>query len=192
MDLDAFRTGPLKDRSDPAPIISRETVFDGKVWDIVRDTVTFGGKPMVREYVAHTGAVAVLALDEHDRVLLINQYRQPLELREWELPAGLLDIPGEDPLVAAQRELGEEADLVAAEWTALTRFHSSPGGSNEVITIFQARGLSATETPHDRTDEEAEIVTRWVPLAEVLDAVAAGHITNAILMIAVLTAHAQR
>src|SRR5690606_8588490 len=78
MDLEALRTGPLEDVPDPAPLVSRETVFDGAVWDIVRDTVTFGGRPMTREYVAHTGAVVVAAIDDDDRVLLINQYRQPI------------------------------------------------------------------------------------------------------------------
>jgi 8-oxo-dGDP phosphatase len=146
---------------------------------------------MVREYTQHTGAVAVLAVDDDERVLLINQYRQPIGTRDWELPAGLLDIPGEPPLVAAQRELAEEADLVAAEWSELTSFHSSPGGSNEVITIFEARGLSAAPSVHDRTDEEAEIVVRWVALDEALDAARAGRLRNAPLLLALLTLRAR-
>lgn len=192
MDLDALRNGPLADLVDPAPLVARETAFAGKVWDIVRDTVTFGGASMVREYTQHTGAVAVLAVDDEERVLLINQYRQPIGTRDWELPAGLLDIPGEPPLVAAQRELAEEADLVAAEWSELTSFHSSPGGSNEVITIFEARGLSAAPAVHDRTDEEAEIVVRWVGLDEALDAARAGRLKNAPLLLALLTLQARR
>jgi 8-oxo-dGTP pyrophosphatase MutT (NUDIX family) len=192
MDLGALRNGPLADLVDPAPLVARETAFAGKVWDIVRDTVTFGGASMVREYTQHTGAVAVLAVDDEERVLLINQYRQPIGTRDWELPAGLLDIPGEAPLVAAQRELAEEADLVAAEWSELTSFHSSPGGSNEVITIFEARGLSAAPAVHDRTDEEAEIVVRWVGLDEALDAARAGRLKNAPLLLALLTLQARR
>lgn len=192
MDLGALRNGPLADLVDPAPLVARETAFAGKVWDIVRDTVTFGGASMVREYTQHTGAVAVLAIDDEERVLLINQYRQPIGTRDWELPAGLLDIPGEPPLVAAQRELAEEADLVAAEWSELTSFHSSPGGSNEVITIFEARGLSAAPAVHDRTDEEAEIVVRWVGLDEALDAARAGRLKNAPLLLALLTLQARR
>lgn len=192
MDLEALRSGPLADVADPAPLVARETAFAGKVWDIVRDTVTFGGASMVREYTAHTGAVAVAAIDDDGRVLLINQYRQPIGTRDWELPAGLLDVPGEPTLEAAQRELAEEADLVADEWTELTSFFSSPGGSNEVITVFEARGLSAAPEVHDRTDEEAEIVLRWVDLDEALDAVRAGHLRNAPLMIALLTLRARR
>src|SRR5690606_7961587 len=125
-------------------------------------------------------------------VLLINQYRQPIGSRDWELPAGLLDVPGEPPLEAARRELADEADLVAEEWMPLASFHSSPGGSDEVITIFEARGLSAAPEVHERTDEEAEIVLRWVALDDALEAVHAGRLRNAPLIIALLTLQARR
>lgn len=192
MELDALRTGPLVDVPDPAPLLRRETAFAGKVWDIVRDTVTFGRGELVREYMAHTGAVVVLAVDDADRVLLINQYRQPIGTRDWELPAGLLDVPGEPPLEAARRELAEEADLVAAEWTQLASFHPSPGGSDELITVFEARGLSAAPAAHERTDEEAEIVLRWVELDEALEAALGGRLRNGPLLIALLTLQARR
>jgi ADP-ribose pyrophosphatase len=168
-----------------------DIVFHGKVWDIRRDTFTFGGHDVVREYVDHTGAVAVLALDSDGRVLLINQYRHAIAEREWELPAGLLDIPGEAPLLAAQRELAEEVDLAASDWTELLTFHTSPGGSNELLHIYVAEGLTATPV-FDRTDEEAEIIVRWVPMQEVVDAVLSGQLGNSILIVAVLAAHARR
>ena len=192
MDLAAFLTGPLEDVADPAPLVSRETVFEGKVWDIVRDTVTFGGQPMAREYMAHTGAVVIAAVDDAGRLLLINQYRQPIATREWELPAGLLDMPGEDPLDAAKRELAEEADLVAAEWRRLVADLPSAGGSDETITIFEARELSAASEVHARTDEEAEIVVRWAALDEVLDGISAGRLRNGPLITAALLVHAGR
>jgi 8-oxo-dGDP phosphatase len=188
----AFLTGPLDDVADPAPLVSRETVFDGKVWDIVRDTVTFGGRPMMREYMAHTGAVVIAAIDDEGRLLLINQYRQPIATRSWELPAGLLDVPGEDPLAAAKRELAEEADLVAADWRRLVAYHPSAGGSDETITIFEARGLSAAPEVHERTDEEAEIVVRWAAVDEVLDAISAGRLHNGPLIMATLLVHGGR
>jgi 8-oxo-dGDP phosphatase len=179
--------GPIADLRDPAELLERETVFEGKVWDVVRDRVRYGEGELVREYVRHTGAVAVLAIDDEDRVLLINQYRQPIGTRDWEIPAGLLDIPGEEPLAAAKRELAEEADLAAAEWSDPLVFHTTPGGSDEVLHVFTARGLTATPA-FDRTEEEAEIVARWVPLGEVVDAVLDGRLHNGILMIAVLAA----
>ena len=189
--LAALSTGPLADLPDPAPVSTSELAFHGKVWNIRRDTFAFGGHDVVREYVEHTGAVAVLAMDAESRVLLINQYRHPIGEREWELPAGLLDIPGEPPLEAARRELAEEVDLAASDWTPLLTFHTSPGGSNEVLHVFAAEGLSATPT-FDRTEEEAEIVVRWAPLQEVVDAVLAGRLRNSILIVAVLAAHARR
>ncbi len=105
MDLETLRSGLLEDVADPAPVVERQTVFDGRIWDIVSETVTFGGNSMTREYMVHPGAVVVAAVDDDHRILLINQYRQPIGTREWELPAGLLDVEGEDRLAAAQREL---------------------------------------------------------------------------------------
>ena len=146
----------------------------------------------MREYVDHTGAVAILAIDENDRVLLIKQYRHPVRAREWEIPAGLLDISGEHPLVAAQRELAEEADLVASEWNVLSEFSTSPGGSSEAIRIYLARGLSATAEAFAREAEEADMELRWVPLDDCVDAVLARRVQNPSLVLAVLAAHASR
>ena len=192
MDLESRCAGPLADVSDPAPVVSSELVYKGRVWDIYSDTVVFAGGEMTRDYMKHSGAVAVLAIDDDGKVLLINQYRQPIKLRDWELPAGLLDVEGEPPLEAAKRELAEETDLVAAQWSPLITFNSTPGGTNEVIHVFEARGLSVAPASHHRTEEEAEIVVRWVALDEVVAAVLDGRLGNAPLIIAVLAAHARR
>ncbi|UOQ89502.1 NUDIX hydrolase [Agromyces endophyticus] len=185
---------PERLADDPAslPITKSETVFAGRVWSIRRETFELGGAPIVREFMDHTGAVGVLALDDDDRALLIKQYRHPIRMRDWEIPAGLLDVDGEDPLVAAQRELAEEADLEASDWAVLADFATSPGGSDEVIRVYLARGLRATAEAYEREDEEAELETRWVPLDECVDAVLARRIHNGPLAIAVLAAHAAR
>jgi ADP-ribose pyrophosphatase len=188
---EALLNGPLADLADPAEVVRSERVYAGRVWDVRRDRFRFGGHELERDYVDHTGAVAVLARDEHDRVLLINQYRHPIRSRDWELPAGLLDVEGEDPLAAAQRELAEEVDLVASDWSELIGFATSPGGSDETIRVYEARGVSAAPEAFARTEEEAELVTRWVPLAEAVEAALAGRIRNSILLIAVLAAHAR-
>ena len=190
-DLQILTHGPISDLRDPAPVTASERVFDGRVWDVRRDEFTFAGHTIAREYVDHPGAVAVLAIDDQDRVLLINQYRHPVGLKDWELPAGLLDVAGEAPLAAARRELAEETDLVAEHWSELITFHTSPGGSNETLRVFEARGLLSNE-PFARSEEEAEIVKRWIPLDEAVDAVLEGRLSNAILIIAVLAAHARR
>lgn len=184
--------GRLVDDAIKPMIVSNDVVFDGKVWDIRRETFELDGHRITREFTDHPGAVAVLALDEHHRVLLIKQYRHPVRLREWELPAGLLDIAGEPPLLAAQRELAEEVDKVAADWDLLADFMTSPGGSNEVLRVYLARGISDTAAVFDRTEEEAGIEVRWVDLDEVVDAVLARDVQNSILVIAALAAAAGR
>ena len=173
--------------------ISRsDRVFAGKIWDVRSETFDYNGENVLREFVDHPGAVAVLALDDNDRVLLIKQYRHPVRSREWEIPAGLLDVTGEDFLIGAQRELAEEADLEAAEWSVLLDYATTPGGNNELIRIYLARGLRATESTFERTDEEADMELRWVGLDEVVQAVLAGRIQNPSLVIASLAAHASR
>ncbi|MGH3703909.1 MAG: NUDIX domain-containing protein [Agromyces sp.] len=190
--FDGGRREPLADERVEVPVVSSERVFEGRVWDIRRDAFDFGGETIVREYMDHTGAVGVLALDDEDRVLLIKQYRHPVRMRDWEIPAGLLDVDGEPPLAAAKRELAEEADLEASDWAVLSDFATSPGGSDELIRVYLARGLAATAEAFAREGEEADIETRWVPLDECVDAVLDRRIRNAPLAIAVLAASAAR
>ena len=181
---------PLEDEPTKVEVRSSELVFDGMVWGVRRDVFDYHGEDITREYMDHTGAVAVFAMDENDQVLLIQQYRHPVRLREWEIPAGLLDVKGEDPLVAAKRELAEEVDIEARDWSVLAEFATSPGGSDEVIRIYLARGLTATAEAFERTAEEADIVVRWAPLEELVTAVLERRIQNPSLSIAVLAAHA--
>ncbi len=185
-------TEPLSDDVFPVQVEQTDVVFTGRVWNIRRDTFEYGDASITREYMDHTGAVAILAIDEHDRVLLIKQYRHPIGSRDWEIPAGLLDIDGEGPLAAAKRELAEEVDLVASDWKLLCDFASSPGGSNEVIRVYLARGLKATKEAFARGEEEADIENRWVDLDEVVTAVLNRSLGNSILSIAALAAHASR
>lgn len=185
--------GPsLADERAESLILSSELAFEGRVWDIRRETFEFAGAPVTRDFMDHPGAVGVLALDREDRALLIRQYRHPVRLNDWEIPAGLLDVVGEDPLLAAQRELAEEADLEAAEWAVLADIHTSPGGSDEAIRIYLARELRGTPVRYERTEEEAELVTAWVALDDCVDAVLDRRVSNAPLTVAVLAAAASR
>lgn len=180
-DASALRDEPFDPR-----VIQSELVHQGYVWDVRSDRFAYGDGEIVREYVAHTGAVAVVALDQRERVLLIQQYRHPIRHRDWELPAGLLDVAGEEPLAAAQRELAEEADLVARDWRLLVSSWTTPGGNDEMIHVFLATGVSAASAAHDREDEEADIRTEWVALSDAVDAVLSGRMHNGILTIGVL------
>lgn len=182
-DLSALRDEPFEPE-----VLASDLVYHGAVWDVRSDRVAYGDGEIVRQYVAHTGAVAVVALDDEDRVLLIQQYRHPIRQRDWELPAGLLDVAGEDPLTAAQRELAEEADLTADRWQPLVSSWTTPGGNDEMIHLFLATGVRQAEAAHDREDEEADIRLEWVPLADAAEAVLDGRMHNGILTIGVLAA----
>ena len=182
----------IQDEEFTPTVTSSERVFEGAVWDVRREVFDYNGGQITREYVDHTGAVAILAMDDDGRILLIKQYRHPVRHREWEIPAGLLDMDGENPLVAAKRELAEEADVEARDWSLLSEFYTSPGGSDEIIRIYLARGLTETTHAFDRTDEEADMEKRWVSLDEALDAVLDRRLHNPSTTIAVLAATAAR
>jgi len=182
----------LEDEHVEFPVVDGETVFSGRVWDVARDTVAYGEGTITREYVRHGGAVAVVAIDDEDRVLLIKQYRHPVRSRLWEVPAGLLDIAGEPPLAAVQRELAEEADVQASQWSVLAEYYTTPGSSSEAIRIYLARGITPTGETFARHDEEADMEVRWVPLADAVDAVLARRIQNPSLVVGLLAAEAAR
>ena len=185
-------TRALRDESFKAEALESAVVYEGAVWDIRSDRVRYGEGEITRQYVDHPGAVAIVALDAQERVLLIQQYRHPIRHRDWELPAGLMDIAGEEPLATARRELAEEADLVAAAWEPLLSTFTTPGGSNEVVHFFLATDLSPSEHVHAREDEEADIRLEWVPLTDAVDAVLAGRMRNALLANGVLAASVRR
>ena len=172
--------------------ISLEQAFIGKIWNVVRKSFKFQDEVLVREFIAHRGAVAVLALNEKDEVLLIKQYRAPVNEYLYEMPAGLRDHDGEDDLVAAKRELAEETDYQATDWSHLHSFYTTPGSSSELIEIFLARGLSKTEVEFERTGEEKGMVPIWVPFEKVLKAVSSSKLKSPTLVVAVLSLAAQR
>lgn len=167
---------------DEPTVVQSQPLFRGKVITLHRDTVRLpDGSLVEREIVDHVGAVAVAAVDDEDRIVLVNQYRAAVGARLDELPAGLLDVDGEPPLESARRELAEEASLRAAQWDVLLDLHTSPGFSDELVRVYLARGLSEAPAPEGFVLEGEEIdmtVTR-VPLDDAVGHVLAGQITNA-------------
>ena len=171
----------LEDIHTPRPVTSSENVFTGHVWNVVSEQVDLGAAGVVtRDVIDHPGAVAIMAYREDDSVALVRQYRHPVRRELWEPPAGLLDVPGEDPWQAAKRELYEETDLYADQWHVLLDVCTSPGGSSEEVRVYLARDLS--EVPegsrHVRQAEEFDMPIRWVPLSTALDAIYAGGISG--------------
>lgn len=191
-------TTPPHDLADvvaPRPVLASRTVHQGMIWDLVRDTVDLGESGVVdREYVRHPGAVAIIALDEADRVLLVRQYRHAVRSELWEPPAGLLDVAGEDRVEAAKRELAEEADLLAGSWWRLADYYSTPGGNDEELTVFLARGLTPVPQAerHAREAEERDLVVGWFDLDEAVSAVLAGRVRNPSAVVGLLAAVAER
>ena len=146
------------------------------------------GQQAARTVVTHIGAVAVLALDSDDRVLMIRQYRHPVGRELWEIPAGLRDVSGEALVDTARRELLEETGHTAREWHALIDSFASPGIISERIRIFLARGLAAAESGYERQGEEKFLRTAWVPLAEAVQAALAGNLHNGATIQGILAA----
>jgi 8-oxo-dGDP phosphatase len=173
------------------PVKSTKDVYSGRVMALRSDEVVMpGGRVATREILEHPGAVAIAALDEDDRLMMIYQYRHAVRRRLWELPAGLLDEAGEDPLETARRELGEEAGLAASDWSALVDVVPSPGFSDEAVRVYLARGLTQVSRPHLGDDEEADLTSRWIPLTVAVRMVLSGEIVNGVTAAAVLAAHA--
>src|SRR3954465_6995931 len=166
----------IKDTAEEWEVRATETPFRGNKASVrADDGVMPDGSVVRRDYQVHPGSVAVLALDDEDRVLLIRQYRHPVRQKLWEIPAGLLDVPGENPLHAAQRELYEEAHVKAEDWRVLTDVYTSPGGCDEAIRIFLARGVSEAEGERfEVSDEEADMEVARVPLDDLVRGALAG------------------
>ena len=139
---DAGHDLPLADVPHRFPVLAEEHRFEGAKWSVWSETVDIDGDVVVRDVLRHPGAVAVAAVDDQGRLLLIRQYRHPVAAYMWEIPAGLLDKPGEDLVECARRELAEEAGVTATQWSTLLELALSPGGTSERITIFRATGLT--------------------------------------------------
>jgi ADP-ribose pyrophosphatase len=172
-------------------VAASDEAYRGRVLAVRVDNVEMpGGRIATREVVEHFGAVAVAAIDDALRVVMIRQYRHPLGRRIWELPAGLLDTPGESALDAARRELAEETGRSARDWSVLVDVATSPGISDEVTRVFLARRLHLEARPGGEDDEESELVIRRVPVADALAAVHRGEIVNAATIAGLLAADA--
>ncbi|WP_433724635.1 NUDIX domain-containing protein [Nocardia sp. CA-129566] len=172
--------------------VASRTVYSGAILALRLDEVAMpGGRVVEREVIEHHAAVAVAAIDDADNVVLIRQYRHPIGGRLLELPAGLLDVPDEDPLEAAKRELAEETGLAAREWAVLVDVALSPGFTDEALRVYAARGLYETDRPEPEL-EEADLELVRMPVEEAVRAALAGEIVNATAVAGVFALAAAR
>jgi 8-oxo-dGDP phosphatase len=186
----------IEDAAEKWPVISSAELFRGRLVAVRADKVRTPDNHLAeREVVLHPGAVAVLPLDAAGRVLMIRQYRHPVERLLWELPAGLRDVAGEDPWTTARRELLEETGYRAGDWRVLADYYSSPGFSTERLRIYLARDLEVVpEAERDFVPEaeEADLRTAWLPLEEAVGKVLAGELHNGVAALGILAGYAAR
>jgi 8-oxo-dGDP phosphatase len=184
----------VRDEPQVWPVTRSQALASGRIVTLRRDVVRMpDGAEVGREVVEHPGAVAVVALDDSDRVLMIRQYRHPAGALLWEIPAGLRDVAGEPLLQTAQRELLEEAGCRARDWHVLADFLSSPGITTERLRVFLARRLTvvpATEREYVPEHEEAYLTVRWVPLQAAVRGALAGDLHNGVAILGILAAYA--
>ena len=186
----------IKDEPEAWPVASSAEVLRTRLVAVRVDKVRTPDHHLAeRDVVLHPGAVAVLALDDADRILMIRQYRHPVGRLLWEIPAGLRDVAGEDPWVTAQRELAEEASYRAHDWRVLADYYSSPGYSTERLRVFLARDLEPIP-PAERhfvpQDEEAYLLIDWLPLDEAVRKVFAGELHSGPAVLGIMAGYAAR
>ncbi|TMR09522.1 NUDIX hydrolase [Nonomuraea turkmeniaca] len=184
----------IEDTPEAWDVVETKERFSGRVIRVVTDTVEMPRDEVAdRDYVVHPGSVAVLALDDQDRVLMIRQYRHPTRQLMWELPAGIRDVEGEPLVEGAARELAEEAGYRAGTWQTLVDLRSSPGMSDERIRVFLARDL--TKIPDEENGfvhrhEEIDMPVEWVPLTDAVERALMGMIHNSPAVAGILAAYA--
>lgn len=178
------------------PVRSRTVLGEGRISAFVDEELTTpSGHVITRQYLTHPGAVAVVAWrEDRDDIAVLRQYRHPVRMELVEIPAGLLDLDGEEWVVAAQRELAEEAELQASRWDTLVDMCTTPGACEESLRIFLARDLSPAERPDGFVleGEEAHMTWDWVPRADLVDAVLAGQCQSPTLVAGVLALEVAR
>ena len=176
-------------------VLSSDHRFSGSVIAVRTDAVRMpDGSVANRDVVIHPGAVAILALDSDESVVMVRQYRHAVGHELLELPAGLLDVEGEPALTSARRELFEEAALAAREWAVLLDMYNSSGMSDEAIRVYLARGLTEAGD-QDRFEPEHEEISMTVeryPLEELVRMALAGELVNGTAIAGVLAAWAAR
>lgn len=178
------------------PVRSRTVLGEGRISAFVDEELTTpSGHVITRQYLTHPGAVAVVAWrEDRDDIAVLRQYRHPVRMELVEIPAGLLDLDGEEWVVAAQRELAEEAELQASRWDTLVDMCTTPGACEESLRIFLARDLSPAQRPDGFVleGEEAHMTWDWVPRADLVDAVLAGQCQSPTLVAGVLALEVAR
>jgi 8-oxo-dGTP pyrophosphatase MutT (NUDIX family) len=182
---------PQPEHPDPYTVLDRRFLYDSP-WIRIRED-RFQHRRGAEGRYAVCGfvrtACGVLAMDEQDRVVLVGQWRYPLEAYSWELPEGGGDV-SESPFEAITRELAEEAGLTAQVWEPLAFFHPSNSSTEEEAFLFLATGLHPSEGHHAEDDEE--LLVHREPFQDCLRRVLSGELTDSLTVMALLALQARR
>lgn len=157
-------------------LIATERIFEGSIFNVRKDTLRLSeeSKPLTREVVEHNGGVVIACQPEPGKVILIKQYRYPIDEELYELPAGRVEL-GEDRFIAAKRELTEETGYIAAKWNELGHMFSAPGFCSELLSFYQATQLAWSGKDLDEDEEtdvhvvELEEAWSWVRTGKIRD-----------------------
>ena len=164
--------------------VQKEVKYQGPIFTVEQHIVSLPtGNQSTRDIVIHNGAVAVLVVHE-GKILLVRQYRKAIEAHTLEIPAGKLDHNGESALEAAKRELEEEAQLSADEWTKIIELVPTPGYCTEKIHLYEAKGIQHLLDAAP-LDEDEFVSIEWIPVEEVIQKIHHGEITDSKTIIAV-------
>lgn len=178
------------------PVQNHSVLGTGRITSFVEDAVTTPDADTIRrQFLTHPGAVAVVAWREStDEIAVLRQYRHPVGFELVEIPAGLLDIEGEDWLLSAQRELAEEIELAADRWDVLVDVFTTPGSSAESLRIYLARDVKPASRPEGflLEGEEAHMTWSWEPRQQVVDEILAGRCQSPSLVTGVLALETAR
>ncbi len=172
--------------------IRRDVLYRGRIFDLFVDQVEYpSGNRSVREIAHHPGGAVTVPLLDDGRVILVRQLRYPLGRHILELPAGKLN-PGEDPAIAAARELEEETGWVAGRLQKLTSIYTTPGFCDEELHLYLATGLTPSPDGHRREEGEFTMTVEMIPLAEALAMVGRGELKDGKTIVGLLLAEAKR
>lgn len=165
--------------------LSSEKIFSGKIFDVKQDKIIQStGQKATRDVVVHSGGVVIVA-EKSNQILMVKQYRYPVEKTLIELPAGRLDKTGESIIEAAKRELLEETGFVAKKWTDLGYIYSSPGFTTEKLFLFHATNL---EFKNQQPDEDEIIEFEFYETKKIISMILNGEINDAKTICAILRA----